>query len=81
MRSLSNTAKMDPLKKSLGDLFDQLELVEADLTDDASIKNAIQGATYVIHTASPIATKAPKDKNEMIRPAVDGTISVLEAAK
>ena len=72
---------MGPLKKSLGQLFDDLELVEADLTNDASIKKAIEGATYVIHTASPIPTKTPKDKNELIRPAVDGTISVLEGAK
>lgn len=33
----------------------------------------------VIHSASPFFTKMPEDENEMIRPAVDGTNSVIRA--
>jgi len=33
VRDKTKTAKLDPLKKEFGDLFDQLELVEADLTN------------------------------------------------
>ena len=35
VRSTKNTAKLDPLRKAYGqELFDQLELVEADLLDE-----------------------------------------------
>jgi dihydroflavonol-4-reductase len=34
-----------------------------------------------VHTASPIPVKTPKDENEIVRPAVEGTLSVLHAAK
>ena len=37
------------------------------------------GCTYVLHVASPFPTAAPKDRNELIRPAVDGTLHVLRA--
>ena len=37
VRSKTNTSKIDPIKKAYGELFDQLELVEADLLNDASM--------------------------------------------
>ena len=40
---------------------------------------AVAGCTYVLHVASPFPTESPKDKNELIRPAVDGTLHVLRA--
>lgn len=54
MRDTSNEAKIAPLKKAFGELFNQLEIVSADLLDDASIDKAIDGAEFVVHTASPI---------------------------
>ena len=50
---MSNPIKMDPIKKGLGELFSQLDIVEADLLDPESMKNAVVGSDYVIHTASP----------------------------
>ena len=79
VRSTSNAAKIDPLRQSFGEFFDQLELVEADLTDAASIERAIQGSTYVLHLASPLMIEEPRDENELIRPAVDGALSVMRA--
>ena len=38
VRSKANAARVEPLKKAFGELFDQLELVEADLLDDASMQ-------------------------------------------
>lgn len=35
----------------------------------------------MLHTASPFPFVQPKNAEEVIRPAVDGTISVLEACK
>ena len=32
------------------------------------------------HVASPIAMQLPKDEDEMVKPAVEGTLRVLKAA-
>lgn len=45
-----------------------------------SLARAIEGADYVVHTASPFPSKPPKDENELIRPAVEGTLAVMRAA-
>lgn len=77
VRDAKNEAKLAPLRKAFGTYFDQLELVEADLLDDASLAKAIAGSTYVVHTASPFYF--PKNEDDVIKPAVEGTLSVLRA--
>jgi dihydroflavonol-4-reductase len=57
-----------------------LELVEARLDADSGWAEAVDGCTYVWHLASPNPTEAPKHEDELIRPAVDGTLRVLRAA-
>jgi nucleoside-diphosphate-sugar epimerase len=69
------------LKKAFGEYFDQLELVEADLCDEKSMIQAMEGSTYIVHTASPFPIVAPKDENELIKPAVEGTLAVMKAAR
>lgn len=61
-------------------LGDALELVEADLGADAGWAEAARGATYVLHVASPLPMTMPKDPEELIGPARDGTLRVLRAA-
>ena len=56
-----------------------LELVEADLNDEDSWKEAVKDCSYVYHVASPFPSNVPRDENEIIRPAVDGTLNVLKA--
>ena len=74
-----NPAKIEPVRKAFGELFHKLTLIEADLNNKESIFAAINGADFVVHTASPVPLKPPKDENELIRPAVDGTTYVMEA--
>ena len=81
VRSKNNADKIDPIRKAYGDIFNQLELVEADLTNADSLMKAIQGSTYVLHVASPFTIDTPRDENELIRPAVDGTLGVLRACQ
>ena len=81
VRSKTNVAKIDPLRKAYGELFEQLELVEADLLDSNTMREAVAGSTYVIHVASPFVIDEPRDPMTLIRPAVEGTKSVLEACK
>ncbi|MFJ4656731.1 NAD-dependent epimerase/dehydratase family protein [Nocardia sp. NPDC088792] len=57
-----------------------VELVQADLTSDTGWEAAAAGCRYVVHTASPFPSSPPKDENDLIRPAVDGTRRVLRAA-
>ncbi|HJR81750.1 MAG TPA: NAD-dependent epimerase/dehydratase family protein, partial [Anaerolineales bacterium] len=42
---------------------------------------AAAGCDYVLHLASPFPTDAPKDENELIVPAREGTLRVLRAAQ
>ncbi|SDK45536.1 dihydroflavonol-4-reductase [Catalinimonas alkaloidigena] len=61
--------------------FDRLSFAEADLTHDRNWNTALQDCTYVLHVASPIFLELPRHEDEMIRPAVDGTLRVLRAAR
>jgi len=42
---------------------------------------AVTGADYVLHVASPVPTVDPKSDDELVRPARDGTLRVLKAAR
>lgn len=57
-----------------------LELTEASLDADDGWEQAVKDCDYVWHMASPNPPRPPADENELIRPAVDGTLRVLEAA-
>jgi dihydroflavonol-4-reductase len=48
-----------------------------ELNDHPSIKRAVKGCDYVVHSASPNPSKAPKDEKLVIRPAVEGTVALL----
>src|ERR1700733_2623699 len=61
--------------------FEKLSFVQTDLTKDDHWDEAVKDCTYVLHIASPITLAAPKDENEMIRPAIDGTLRVLKASR
>ncbi|KAL8595902.1 hypothetical protein ACOMHN_018214 [Nucella lapillus] len=79
VRSLSEEAKVKHLHDLCPEAAHKLELVEADLTKPDSWEEAVKGVSYVIHVASPFPASQPKDENEVIQPAVEGTQSVLKA--
>ena len=82
VRDTSSLSKVLPLREAYGELFDQLELVEANLLDPESIAAAVEGSTYVVHVASPVPLYSVKNVNkDIIEPAVEGTKAVLEACK
>lgn len=58
----------------------QLDFVEADLTSDRNWDTAMRDIRGVLHLASPFPVAEPKDPQELIRPAVEGTLRVLKAA-
>ena len=59
----------------------KLEFARADLLKDDGWQGAVHGCEFVIHTASPYPVEEPKDENELIIPARDGTLRVLRAAQ
>jgi dihydroflavonol-4-reductase len=67
--------------KAFGEYLPLIELVEMELMDPPSVDRAVQGCKYVIHTACPNPSKAPKDEKLVIRPATEGTQTVLKAAQ
>jgi dihydroflavonol-4-reductase len=60
---------------------DALTFAVADLESDAGWADAVAGCDYVIHVASPLPPHVPKDENELIAPAREGTLRVLRAAR
>lgn len=58
-----------------------ITFVEADLSSDAGWAEAVEDCTFVHHVASPFPAVHPKDENELIRPAREGALRVLKAAK
>jgi dihydroflavonol-4-reductase len=60
---------------------DRLSFAETDLLSDSGWDDAMSGCTYVMHVASPFILTEPKDENDVIAPAVSGTVRVIEAAQ
>jgi nucleoside-diphosphate-sugar epimerase len=54
--------------------------VAADLLDDSGWEQAMEGCTYVLHVASPFPLREPRKPDDVIRPAREGALRVLEAA-
>lgn len=76
VRSKGNALKCDPVLAAVPGI----ELVEADLLSDDGWAEAVKGVDFVLHVASPFPLQAPANENELIRPAVEGTLRVLKAA-
>jgi len=81
VRSLSKTDEViNGIKKEI-DPKGNLEFCELDLMKDEGWDKAMEGCDFVLHIASPFVVKVPKDENELIKPAVEGTLRALKSAK
>ncbi len=81
VRDPSKQAKVGHLQ-TLADAFPgKLQLFAADLLQPGAFDAAMQGCELVMHTASPFVVKGISDPAEqLVKPAVEGTRNVLEAA-
>jgi nucleoside-diphosphate-sugar epimerase len=77
VRSLAREAQVRAAVGSEVDPGDRLTVLAADLTDDQGWAEAIDGCDYVLHVASPFPPKQPRDADELIVPAREGTLRVL----
>jgi dihydroflavonol-4-reductase len=81
--TVRNLSREPQLRAAIGsevDPADRLSVVAADLLDDSGWKEAAQGCDYVLHVASPFPPAQPKDPDELIVPAREGTLRVLGAS-
>ncbi len=60
---------------------DKLKVVVADLNADGGWEDACSDCSGVLHVASPIPSHSPKNDDDLIRPARDGALRVLKAAR
>jgi len=81
VRSLSKTDEvLKGISKYIAPKWN-LEFCELDLMKDEGWDKALEGCDFLLHVASPFVVKEPKDENELIKPAVEGTLRALKAAK
>ncbi len=81
--SVRDPGKVDKVRETLGKAgadLDRLDFVALDLLSDAGWDGAMEDVRYLQHTASPFVTREPRDRNELIRPAVEGTRRAIAAA-
>ncbi|MQQ10178.1 NAD-dependent epimerase/dehydratase family protein [Epibacterium sp. SM1979] len=81
--SMRDLARADHVRQALsaqGADLSKMTFVQLDLTQDAGWDEASTGADYLMHVASPFVTAMPKDKMQLIGPAVEGTERALQAA-
>ncbi len=77
VRSLAREAN---LRAQLGGTPDRLRFFAADLMSDAGWAEAMAGCRHVAHVASPFPLAVPKDADDLIAPAREGTLRALRFA-
>jgi nucleoside-diphosphate-sugar epimerase len=80
VRDLSREPEVRAAIASRVDAGDRLEVLAADLRSDDGWEQAVDGCDYVLHVASPFPPTQPKDPDELIVPAREGTLRVLRAS-
>ena len=85
--SVRSAAKADEVRAAMVahlptgfDLKDKLSFVELDLESDSGWDAAIKGVDVLVHSASPFPIVQPKNEDDLVRPAVEGTLRAIKAA-
>ncbi len=81
--SVRDIKKADKVRDTLGRAgadISRLDFVALDLMSDSGWDDAMTGVRYLQHTASPFVTSEPRDRMELIAPAVEGTRRAISAA-
>jgi dihydroflavonol-4-reductase len=61
--------------------FENLSFIEANLSSDKNWNEALKGCDYVLHVASPTPIIKYTHEDEFIKPAKEGVLRVLKAAR
>ena len=80
VRNLSSEPQESASADSPPEADDRLSVLAADLRSDTGWEEAVDGCDHVLHVASPFPLVQPKNPDELIVPAREGTLRVLRAA-
>lgn len=75
------TGVLAALRQAEVEPTDRLEFAVADLSTDRGWDEAMDGVSHVLHHASPFPFTPPETEDELIRPARDGALRVIAAAR
>lgn len=84
VRNLKRTEEVKKALKTGGATQEQVDSINfyaVDLSSDDNWAEACKGCTYILHVASPFPPNVPKDENELIIPAKEGTLRALRFGK
>jgi nucleoside-diphosphate-sugar epimerase len=82
VRSLDRADEVRTMVRTSGlEPGESISFVTADLNFDEGWADAVAGCDFVLHIASPFPPSAPKHEDELIVPAREGTLRVLQAAR
>jgi len=82
VRSLARESEVRALLQRGGaETGARLTFAAADLNDDGGWAQAVAGCDFVLHVASPFPARDPRNEDELIAPAREGTLRVLRAAR
>ena len=79
IRSESRKQEVIEAMKKHSSNYENLEFFIADLLNDDGWSEAVNGSKYVLHVASPFFLGEPENEDVFIKPAVEGTLRVLNA--
>jgi nucleoside-diphosphate-sugar epimerase len=80
VRNPSREPEVHAAVASQADPGHHLTVHQADLMSDEHWPSIVQGCDYVLHVASPLPVSQPKDPDDLIVPAREGTLRVVRAA-
>ncbi|HET6148797.1 MAG TPA: aldehyde reductase [Polyangia bacterium] len=82
VRSLTREADVRGMLKEGGaEPGERLTFFAADLESDAGWAPAVAGCDFVLHVASPFPPTIPRNEDDLIKPAREGALRVLRAAR
>ncbi|XP_010926084.1 dihydroflavonol 4-reductase [Elaeis guineensis] len=80
VRDPSNQKKNQPLLDLPG-ASERLTIWKADLDEEGSFDEAIEGCSGVFHVATPMDFESKDPENEVIKPTVNGLLSIMKSCK
>ena len=81
VRSLAREAEVRKQLSEIAPDLSKLNFVAADLNSDAGWAEAAKDCVYALHVASPLPLANIKNDDELVKPARDGALRVLKAAR
>ncbi|XP_058088380.1 dihydroflavonol 4-reductase-like [Magnolia sinica] len=80
VRDPTNISKTKHLL-DLPDAATRLTIWKADLDDEGSFDQAIDGCTAVFHVATPMDFESTDPENEVIKPTINGVLNIMRSCK